>query len=433
MESYLCSVQVDREKCTGCLLCVKNCLVQAIRVRQGKAQIISDKCIDCGECIRCCPPRAIEGLADPLDRLKDYRVNLALATPSLYAQFPGDLPASILWEGLREIGFDGVFDVALAGDYVSGEMERYLAQYQGPWPVISSACPAVLRLIQTRYPELVKQVLPVLAPAEAAAIYTRRETTKRLGPDPEQVGIWFISPCPAKGTNIHQSVDVLHTAVTGSFTIASIYGPLSKAVKELREKRHEWPEATLGSSYGLSWGTWEGEVLSTGTTSYVAAQGPQEVDELLQQISLNKLSEVRYACCYSCAGGCVGGPCVAVNKFVGNAQLHRRVQRRREREPQDRLETLHRHQVCEDFPLSEGYIKALQPRPDPPLAEDFREALDKLSQLRQLQAELPQIDCGACGAPTCNTLAEDVVRGYAQKDDCIFVYRKEWGKDRKNQ
>ena len=29
MESYLCSVQVDREKCTGCLLCVKNCLVQA--------------------------------------------------------------------------------------------------------------------------------------------------------------------------------------------------------------------------------------------------------------------------------------------------------------------------------------------------------------------------------------------------------------------
>lgn len=367
----MCSVQVDREKCTGCLLCVKNCLVQAIRVRQGKAQIISDKCIDCGECIRCCPPRAIEGLADPLDRLKDYRVNLALATPSLYAQFPGDLPASILWEGLREIGFDGVFDVALAGDYVSGEMERYLAQYQGPWPVISSACPAVLRLIQTRYPELVKQVLPVLAPAEAAAIYTRRETTKRLGPDPEQVGIWFISPCPAKGTNIHQSVDVLHTAVTGSFTIASIYGPLSKAVKELREKRHEWPEATLGSSYGLSWGTWEGEVLSTGTTSYVAAQGPQEVDELLQQISLNKLSEVRYACCYSCAGGCVGGPCVAVNKFVGNAQLHRRVQRRREREPQDRLETLHRHQVCEDFPLSEGYIKALQPRPDPPWQKIF--------------------------------------------------------------
>ena len=156
MESYLCSVQVDRENALAVCSASKKLPGAGHPGPAGKAQIISDKCIDCGECIRCRPPRAIEGLADPLDRLKDYRVNLAWP-PSLYAQFPGDLPTSILWEGLREIGFDGVFDVALAGDYVSGEMERYLAQYQGPWPVISSACPAVLRLIQTRYPELLRR------------------------------------------------------------------------------------------------------------------------------------------------------------------------------------------------------------------------------------------------------------------------------------
>ena len=58
-ETYLNSVRVNASRCTGCLICVKECLVQAIRVRSGKAVILSDRCIDCGECIRCCPTRAM--------------------------------------------------------------------------------------------------------------------------------------------------------------------------------------------------------------------------------------------------------------------------------------------------------------------------------------------------------------------------------------
>jgi iron only hydrogenase large subunit-like protein len=424
-ETYLNSVRVNRQRCTGCLICVKECLVQAIRVRNGKAEILSDKCIDCGECIRCCPERAMEGWGDSLDELKQYKVNIALATPSFYAQFDGNIAASVLWEGLRELGFDTVFDVALAGDYVSREMEGYIAHYKGPFPLISSACPAVLRLIQTKYPELVKQVLPILAPAEAAAIYTRRETTRRLNVAPEQVGIWFISPCPAKGTNIHQSVDVAHTAVTGSFTIASIYGPLTKAIKHVQETRYEVPEATLGSSYSLSWGSWQGELESTGVTNAVCAQGPEEVDELLEQISMAKLNDVQYACCYSCAGGCIGGPCVAINKFVADKNLRVRVERRRSRENPDRQEAMRNCRILEDFPASWRYIKPLEPKPHPPLADDFGEALEKMQQLKALEQEFPQLDCGACGAPTCKAFAEDVVRGLGQKEDCIFLRKKQ--------
>lgn len=430
VELYLNSVRVNRERCTGCLICVKECLVQAIRVRGGKAEILSDRCIDCGECIRCCPVRAMEGWADSLDELKKYKVNIALATPSFYAQFDGNIAASVIWEGLRELGFDTVFDVALAGDYVSREMEGYIAHYKGPFPLISSACPAVLRLIQTKYPELVKQVLPILAPAEAAAIYTRRETTRRLKVAPEQVGIWFISPCPAKGTNIHQSVDVAHTAVTGSFTIASIYGPLTKAIKHVQETRYEVPEAILGSSYSLSWGSWQGELESTGVTNAVCAQGPEEVDELLEQISMAKLNDVRYACCYSCAGGCVGGPCVAINKFVAEKNLRVRVERRRSREDPDRLEAMQNCRILEDFPASWRYIKPLEPHPHPPLAEDFGEALEKMQQLKALEQEFPQLDCGACGAPTCRAFAEDVVRGLGQKEDCIFLKKKQQKKEK---
>ena len=172
MESpYLNSVRIDRERCTGCLLCVKNCLVQAIRVRNGKAVINSNRCIDCGECVRHCPTRAVTTWAEPLTELKKYKVNIALVTPSFYAQFDTSVPSAVLWAGLREIGFDSAFDVPLAGDYIAEEIEAYLAACQGPFPVISSACPAVLRLLQTKYPELLSHVVPALAPAEAAATF----------------------------------------------------------------------------------------------------------------------------------------------------------------------------------------------------------------------------------------------------------------------
>ena len=34
---------------------------------------------------------------------------------------------------------------------------------------------------------------------------------------------------------------------------------------------------------------------------------------------------------------------------------------------------------------------------------------------------IPKIDCGACGAPSCRTLAEDVVQGKAKLNQCVFM------------
>ena len=420
--SYLNSVRVEEDRCTGCLLCVKKCLVQAIRVRDGKAVIISDRCIDCGECIRCCPTRAIAALVEPLEELKSYKVNIALATPSFYAQFDGNISASILWQGLKEIGFDSVFDVPLAGDYISEEIEAYLDSYEGSYPVISSACPAVLRLIQTKYPELICHVVPALAPAEAAAIYVRRETMKRLNLVPEDVGIWFLSPCPAKGTNIHQSVDVAHTAVTGSFTLASLYGPLSVVISEIRKEKNELPQALVGTSYELLWGTERGELLSTGCRHGLSVSGPEDVDEVLKQITLGSLTDVEYVSCYICDGGCVGGPSVAVNKFVGTKNLERRAMLRHEREREDRREAMQAARICENFPRSKDFIKSLQAKPAPPLDPDFGTAMEKMERLTALAERL--LDCGACGAPTCRIFAEDVIRGFAKEEDCIIRSRQ---------
>jgi len=46
------------EKCVGCLLCLKNCPVEAISGERKKVHIIDqDKCIKCGMCYEVCPPK----------------------------------------------------------------------------------------------------------------------------------------------------------------------------------------------------------------------------------------------------------------------------------------------------------------------------------------------------------------------------------------
>jgi Na+-translocating ferredoxin:NAD+ oxidoreductase RNF subunit RnfB len=48
----------------------------------------------------------------------------------------------------------------------------------------------------------------------------------------------------------------------------------------------------------------------------------------------------------------------------------------------------------------------------------------RLREMNQIYAELPHIDCGSCGRPSCKALAEDVVRGNGEATDCIFKLRE---------
>ena len=50
---------IDKEKCTGCTICVKNCPVGAIDIKNEKAEIDMSKCIRCGKCHKICPQDAV--------------------------------------------------------------------------------------------------------------------------------------------------------------------------------------------------------------------------------------------------------------------------------------------------------------------------------------------------------------------------------------
>lgn len=416
---YYHSVQLNREKCQGCVSCVKLCPTEAIRVRNGKAEILADRCIDCGACASGCPYHAFTVKTDMLEGLSKFAYNIVLPAPSLYSQFPANVPLEDIWQGLQNLGFDEIFDVSLASEYIAKEIEGYLKNYTGGRkPLISSTCPAVMRLIQVKFPELIKQVVPVLAPVEAAAIYVKREAAARKQLSTELIGVWFISPCPSKETNIRQSVDVQHTELTGSFSLSEIYGLLLKNMGGSHELN-----VRTGSSYGLAWGTYGGELASAGISNGLAIHGIDNVYEILEQISMNKMPQLDYVECNACQGGCLGGLLTAENKFVAESNLRQRIRKLREQEPKDRQETMARTMVLQDFPASAAYRKKLVPRPMMQLDDDIMEAMKKFERMEEVLCSLPGLDCGACGAPSCQGLAEDIVQGKAHEIDCIFKLR----------
>lgn len=417
--NYYHSVQLNRDKCQGCVSCVKICPTEAIRVRDGKAEILADSCIDCGACAAGCPYHAFSVRTDPLADLAKFRYNIVLPAPSLYSQFPASVPLEQIWQGLHKLGFDEIFDVSLASEYIAREIEDYLHSYTGGRkPLLSSTCPAVMRLIQVKFPELIKQVVPVLAPVEAAAIYVKREAAARRQLPSEEIGVWFISPCPSKETNIRQSVDVQHTELSGSFSLSEIYGLLLRDMGGERELN-----VRTGSSYGLSWGTYGGELVSAGITNGLAVHGIDSVYDILEQVSMNKMPQLDYVECHACRGGCLGGFLAAENKFVAECNLRQRITQLRARERGDRLATMRRSMVLEDFPLSAAYRKKLVPRPMMQLDDDIMEAMKKFERMEDVLCSLPGLDCGACGAPSCQCLAEDIVQGRAHEIDCIFKLR----------
>ena len=126
---YFHSIRLLRSQCQGCVTCVKACPTEAIRVRNGKAELIEARCIDCGECLRRCGYHAIVAETDKLKETEQFKYNIALPPPSLYAQFPPDTSAAVIWEGLHRLGFDEIFDVAVASEYISLEIAAYLKNY----------------------------------------------------------------------------------------------------------------------------------------------------------------------------------------------------------------------------------------------------------------------------------------------------------------
>ena len=406
------ALEIQSEFCIGCSHCIK--------------VWYAEWCIDCGRCFRVCPNRAIRVVDDDLEDILSYKYRVLLVPAVFYAQFEKKVPPEVINDILGDMGFSEICTVEQSADTLAGEINAYVRKASVK-PVISSFCPAVIRLIQVRFPSLIDHIMLLLPPIEVTAQYYVRKWQSGGG-DPSELGV------PVGG---------YESPISGVINMDYVYNRVLHAFKNKK-----YPEPGKGSeavndavsSKGLRWPLTGGEASQIEGRA-LAIDGMTNVMDFLEKLENEEIEEpIDYLELRGCDESCAGGILVQGNRFLVADNL--------------RVEA---SEAGDTHPLVGEYgrycsasinMDAVEPRSMVKYDKDINVAIKKMEAAGMLRKILPDIDCGACGAPSCEALAADIVRDDASLNNCIFMqarFEKEgslqvgeaidlmekvWGKDR---
>ena len=413
---YKHSVSLDATKCKGCTTCLRRCPTQAIRIRDGKACINSSLCIDCGECIRHCPYKAKRANFDEWDSLDRSKYLIALPAPSLLGQFANLDDSDYLLQGLKNLGFNDVFEVAKAAELVTDYTRTYMQRMgMSHAPFISTACPVVVRLISLRFPSLRSKMVPISPPIEVAGKLAKERALKEH-PElkPDDVKTVFISPCPAKVSWVKNTPAEKECYVDYVVSMSDIYfRVLSKM------DRSKVPEITSETGMiGMSWSSSGGEASALMNDHYLAADGIENIIRVLDDIEMGHFPNLKFVEMNACPGGCVGGVMAVENPYIARVRI---------RALQRYMPVSQNHVILgEDEPIPSD-VMTVEPGEYSTaeiLGADRMQSFRMMAEIERITKMLPGMDCGSCGAPTCRAHAEDVVRGESKLDDCVIRMRE---------
>ena len=192
-------------------------------MQDGQAQIDPERCVACGTCVRECPQQA-KAFRDDLDRAKQL-----LAAGDTRGLQPG----SVVCGRVSGLAASRVFPRP-CGDwdslYVGETADRGLPVGAGHGAVrrsrsaanhVCTACPAVVRYVETYRSELLPQLVPVVSPMVAHARHIRRQQG-------EDVRVVFIGPCVAK------KAEAERPEVAGAVDVVLTFRELAQWLKEAR-------------------------------------------------------------------------------------------------------------------------------------------------------------------------------------------------------
>jgi hypothetical protein len=278
--------------------------------------------------------------------------------------------------------------------------------------MINSNCPAIIRLIQIRFPDLIPNIIDIETPIEITARITKTNVSKKTGLDIKDIGVFFITPCTARVTSIRHPIGIAESYVDGAISMRDVYGDI---VRNLGDNN----TSDLGerSKESLLWPIAGGQAAALGIENYLEVDGIHHVIKVLEELELGKLKDVDFIECSACTGGCIGGPLVIQNPFIAKNRIMKYV--RRTDELQCTKEKL--NDYIEMY--KNGFIRLTEeilPKPVMMLDKDISKSIQKLELVTEILKNLPGLDCGICGSPTCRAFAEDIVNGENKKAICMI-------------
>ncbi len=380
-------IDLQEKNCKNCHHCVRNCPVKAISFSTGKPIIVEEECILCGNCYVICPHHAKKVNSD-IDRVKAWfnsndRVHISLA-PSFIGLLQSE---TRMKEMLLEMGFTSIEETAIGAAEVSAHYRKLCGQGHMS-NIISTCCPVVVKLIQTRFPQLLSQLAPVISPMRASG-----KLIKEKYPQDKVV---FIGPCIAKieeGVNCEE-IDAVLT-FEDLFDFAQV------------DKQEYFSSSFFGDiarSYPATGGILQ--TINGGQKKYqmMAVDGIGPVIDCLLAIVDHQIEGV-FIEMSACTGSCLGGPMLkGAQQRRWKAQQILSVTSQNNYWPMYQIQS-ECHTQYPQIPLKQQTFSSQQ------IAQVLR-SLGKTTKEHEL-------NCGACGYETCKAKAIGVLEGKADPHLCL--------------
>ncbi|MBN1320597.1 MAG: ATP-binding protein [Thermoleophilia bacterium] len=405
--SRLISLYAFADRCRDCRACLTACPTQAMRVRGGSPSVLEHLCVDCTDCIAACSSLALSTREEitSLDDLPGRADTLLVVPPAVLAGCGADYPPAQVLAALRTLGFADVI-VSAPFEEALREAAATVAAAGGtpsPRPVIVPVCPAVVNLIELRFPSLVPHLAPFDSPLEAVqAAYGDRPVAYVVSCPSQRSALLQAQACGvgtgARPPAEYLSPEVIRQAVMMRLTGHDPAGP---------DPAGATPATTSTASHGEIHPA-EGPPAGPAPAGQaLAVTGTMHVSAVLERIEDGLLDDVAVVEPYACDGGCFGSPLLSEDHHVA---ARRWSQGREAVEAADPAFT----------GAAVARRRPFTPRPGIRLDPDMGRAIQMLGELQRLVRSLPGRDCGTCGAPSCAALAEDVVMQRASVDLCPY-------------
>lgn len=407
------ALKVSYDSCIGCSHCMISCPTEAIRIREGKAIIYENKCVDCGECLKVCPVYAIYIEEDDFNKINNYKHRIALVPEVFFGQFPAEMSKKQISDAILAFGFTEVVEVEISAPILAAQINNYAAANPDVKPLISSFCPAIVRLIQVKFPSLTQNIMLLKPPIDITSLYVRKKMSEE-GVQPENIGVFYISTCAAKIAAIKSPVGEDISLINGIINMDTLF---NKVFKYLKNEKSQEPEEVYKSINDTFFG-WS---LTSGESSHIkgrslAIDGIHNTIEILEKVENEEIKNIDFLELRACDESCAGGVLLTANRFLVAEALNNSKVGLQEYQT---LDINH----YKDYITERMSIQKVKPRSMMKLDENMEIAMMKLKKASKILQSLSLTDCTACGAPNCQAFANDIAQGDAEINQCFFIQR----------